>query len=206
MPLVRTTDGEEAARLRAAGARLVRHAHDRVLEPAAGESASPDPPGDLRLHGVTDLGSRRIAVASRAAYTPDHPDTGSLAEAEHTYARLLAGEAAGPLIEPASAVVTDGTGGTGGTGDEVVASIIVTRLGPAPWGWAGGPWVADVFVVPGHQGSGLGRLLLTRAIASCEAAGEPRIGLTVTESNPAERLYAALGFRRRRTLFLVDTG
>jgi GNAT superfamily N-acetyltransferase len=52
----------------------------------------------------------------------------------------------------------------------------------------------------------LGTLLLTRAIATCRAAGEPRIGLSVTDGNPAERLYAALGFRRRRTLFLLDTG
>jgi GNAT superfamily N-acetyltransferase len=200
VPLIRTLDGREAERLLCAGARLVRHAHDMVLEPPPAGPAPPSLPSDLRLRDVTDLGSRPLAVASRAAYTPDHPDTASLAEAERSYARLLAGEAAGPLIEPASAVVT------AAPGDGVVASIVVTRLGPAPWGWPGGPWVADVFVVPDHQGRGLGRLLLTRAIATCEAAGEPRIGLTVTEGNPAEHLYSALGFRRRRTVFLLDTG
>jgi hypothetical protein len=35
--------------------------------------------------------------------------------------------------------------------------------------------------------------------------GEPRIGLTVTDGNPAERLYLSAGFRRRRTLFVLET-
>lgn len=93
------------------------------------------------------------------------------------------------------------------TSDEtVVGAVVVTRLGQAPWGWGGGPWVAELFVVPAHQGRGLGRALLMRAIAWSQAAGEARIGLIVTEGNPAERLYARAGFRSRRTLFVLETG
>jgi GNAT superfamily N-acetyltransferase len=64
--------------------------------------------------------------------------------------------------------------------------------------------VADVLVVPEYQGRGAGRALLQHAIARCSEAGELRIGLTVTEGNPAEHLYAALGLRRRRTLYVFD--
>jgi GNAT superfamily N-acetyltransferase len=65
--------------------------------------------------------------------------------------------------------------------------------------------VADIFVVPAHQGRGLGRTLLLRAVAWSCAAGEPRIGLSVTDGNPAERLYARAGFRRRRSVFVLKT-
>jgi GNAT superfamily N-acetyltransferase len=64
--------------------------------------------------------------------------------------------------------------------------------------------VAEVFVVPTHQGRGLGRALLSRAIGVCREAGEARMGLTVTRDNPAERVYAGLGFRHVRTVYVLD--
>jgi GNAT superfamily N-acetyltransferase len=200
--VIRTTDAGEAAELQAAGARLVRHSHDMVLDLAsirpAPDWARPRPPTGLRLSGITGWGAG-LGAASLMAYHPGHPDaSGSLEKAQKYYEGLLAGESAGPLLEEASCVVTDTSG------DTLAAAVVVTRLGPEPWGWGGGPWVADVFVVPVHQGRGLGRMLLWRAIARCHAAGELRIGLTVTEGNPAERLYHALGFRRCRTLFVLD--
>jgi GNAT superfamily N-acetyltransferase len=71
--------------------------------------------------------------------------------------------------------------------------------------------VAELFVVPAHQGRGLGRALLLRALLLraidwSHAAGDARIGLTVTDGNPAERLYVSAGFRCRRTLFVLETG
>jgi len=51
---------------------------------------------------------------------------------------------------------------------------------------------------------GLGRALVRHAIARCTAAGEVRMGLTVTEGNPAEHLYTALGFARTRTLYVLE--
>jgi GNAT superfamily N-acetyltransferase len=206
MPVIRTTDAEEAARLRAMGAGLLRHAHDMaldlaVVQPPPGWSR-PELPDGLRLAGVAGS-APGVAAASLLAYAAGHPDLAGLPppsrrEAEMQYEVMLAGGgSAGPVIEPASAIVTDAAG-------DVLASIVVTRLEPRLW-WAGGPWVADLFVVPAHQGRGLGRALLQRAVAWCGTTGEPRIGLTVTVGNPAEHLYAAVGFQRRRTLFVLDS-
>jgi hypothetical protein len=50
----------------------------------------------------------------------------------------------------------------------------------------------------------VGRALLLRAAAWCWSVAEPRLGLTVTDGNPAERLYAGAGFQRRRTLFILQ--
>lgn len=52
--------------------------------------------------------------------------------------------------------------------------------------------------------SGAGAVMC-RAIARCAAAGEAHVGLTVTDGNLAERLYLALGFRRRRTVYVLET-
>jgi GNAT superfamily N-acetyltransferase len=191
--------------LRAAGARLVRHAHDMELDLAttgsAGVGVGPALPEGLTLSADVAL-VPALVRARLAAYPPGHPDAGpsgrSADEVEQDLINLLAGSAAGPVLQDASATVMDAAG-------MVVAAAIITRLGPEAWGWPGGPWVADVLVVPAWQGHGLGRALLTRAIAHCRAAGEARIGLTVTEGNPAQRLYASLGFQQVRTLFVLDT-
>ncbi len=182
----------------------MRHSHDLVLElasvnPAPG-AARPTLPGGLRLVGIAEAGPR-LAAASFMAYSRGHPDApGSLEEAERRSRELLAGESGGPVLDTLSAAIMD-------TSDQaVVGAAVVTWQEAKPWGWGGGPWVADIFVVPAHQGSGLGRALLLRAVASSAAAGEARIGLTVTDGNPAERLYVSAGFRRRRTLFVLEAG
>ena len=203
MPEIRTTDADEAAALQAAGARLVRHSHDLVFELASVSPgldwARPALPGGFRLVGITEAGPR-LAVASFMAYAPGHPDApGSLLEAERRAWELLAGESGGPVLEPLSAAIMDTSTNT------VAGAVVVTWQGAAPWGWGGGPWVADIFVVPAQQGRGLGRALLLGAIAWSHAAGELRIGLTVTDGNPAERLYVGVGFQRRRTLFVLKT-
>lgn len=199
MPETRTTDVNEAAALRAAGARLVRHGHDLVLELAsvgpAPDWTRPTLPDGLRLAGIAEV-RPRLGAAMFGAYPPGHPDaSGSPEEAER---EVLAG-GAGPILEPPSVAIVDMPGET------VVGAAVVTWLEAAPWGWGGGPWVAELFVVPAYRGRGLGRALLLRAIDWSQAAGEPRIGLTVTDGNPAERLYISAGFRRRRTLFVLET-
>jgi GNAT superfamily N-acetyltransferase len=202
VPETRTTDAAEAADLLAAGARLVRRGHDLVLELATVDPApgwvDPALPDGLRLAGLVEA-RPRLGTAFFLAYPPGHPDAPeSPEEAERRAGEVLDG-AAGPLLEPPSAAIVDAPAGS------VVGAVAVTRLGPAAWGWAGGPWVAELLVVPAHQGRGLGRALLRRAISWSRAAGEPRIGLSVTDGNPAEGLYAAAGFRRRRTLFVLET-
>ncbi|HYW25922.1 MAG TPA: GNAT family N-acetyltransferase [Terriglobales bacterium] len=199
MPHRSTTSPEEAAALQEAGARLVRHAHDMVLAlPARG--AQPRIPDGITLR--TGIAPVPAMVRVRLlAYPPGHPDAGfsgrSAADHEQDLTELLSGRLVGSVLEDASAVTTDAAGAVAG-------AVVVTRIGPEPWGWAGGPWVADVMVVPAWQGRGLGRALLLHAITRCSAAGEARIGLTVTDGNPAERLYAALGFQRRRTLYVLE--
>lgn len=55
-----------------------------------------------------------------------------------------------------------------------------------------GSWIDQVGVVPTWRGRGLGAHLVVRALAALE--GEA--WLTVNEDNPAQDLYAALGFER----------
>lgn len=199
MPRRSTTSPDEAAALRAAGARLVRHVHYLVLDPLDAVPAGEALPDGLTLRAGVETGDSLIGAAL-AAYPPGHPDAQpfrSRSEAEEEMAALLGGGAAGPLVHDASATVADATGGVAG-------AVIVTRLPAQAWGWPGGCWVAEVFVAAGWQGRGLGRALMRHAIARCVAAGEARIGLAVTDGNPAERLYLRLGFRRLRTEYLLD--
>jgi GNAT superfamily N-acetyltransferase len=186
----------------AAGARLVRHSHDLVLDLDTLSPGSrwidPTLPDGLELVGIAQAGSG-LGSAMFRAYPPGHPDARhSQQESEREADEVMSG-AAGPVLEPPSAAILDATR------EAVVGAVIVTRQGALRWGWDGGPWVAEVFVTPAHQGRGLGRSLLRRAVAWSHSTGEQRIGLTVTEGNPAERLYESLGFRRRRTLFVLET-
>jgi GNAT superfamily N-acetyltransferase len=88
------------------------------------------------------------------AYSPGHPDAPeSLEEAESRAQELLAGES-GRLLQTLSAAILDTSTNT------LVGAVVVTWEDPAQWGWDGGPWVADIFIVPMHQGRGLGRALL----------------------------------------------
>jgi hypothetical protein len=62
----------------------------------------------------------------------------------------------------------------------------------------GGPWVMEVFREPGARGAG--KALLQRALVLSEGS----LGLAVTHGNPAERVYASLGFKRIFTAYSVD--
>jgi GNAT superfamily N-acetyltransferase len=200
MPRRVTTSFEEAAALQAQGARLVRHAHDMELELPDGGPAEAPPPDGVTLRACVEAGPA-LTRAWLAAYPPGHPDVGpdgrSYDATDRELADLVAGKLVGPLIPESSATATDASG-------RLVGAVITSRLAPGPLGWAGGPWVSTVLVVPEWQGRGLGRTLMRHAIARCTAAGEARMGLTVTEGNPAEHLYAALGFERTRTLYVLE--
>lgn len=141
-----------------------------------------------------------IARASLGPYAAGHVDAaqgGTLVKAIATYDRLLAGHTAGTVMQSLSCLAIDAST------DAVAAAVIVTSLPAASW-WPGGPWVVDLFVVPRLQGVGLGRQLLQLVIARCVTEGHERIGLSVTDGNPAERLYRAVGFERIRSVFVFE--
>jgi GNAT superfamily N-acetyltransferase len=203
MTRIRTTDAAEAADLVASGAVLQRHAHDMRLE-LLSSHVPPDwlrpvlPPA-LRLTPL-DRPVVDIARASLGPYAAGHVDAeqgGTLVEATATYDSLLAGHTAGSVMHSLSCLAIEVST------DAVAAAVIVTSPPAAAW-WPGGPWVVDLFVVPGLQGAGLGRQLLRLVIARCVAEGHERVGLSVTEGNPAERLYRAVGFERFRSVYVFE--
>ena len=56
--------------------------------------------------------------------------------------------------------------------------------------------ITGLYVLPGHQGAGLGRALLRAGLAHPMSAGAPRVLLSVWAKNPrALALYRAHGFR-----------
>lgn len=167
------------------------------LLPAPGLAWIPRP--DLELVALDGAPlAAELAAASARSTPPEHVDHGAWAGPENRLAywgKLLAGEVCGPVL-PQSELLVEPEGGIAG-------AVILTRLDPTTW-WSGGAWVAETFVVPGRQGLGLGRQLLAHSIAACAAAGLPRVGLTVTDLNPAERLYERLGFVRVRSLHILE--
>lgn len=181
----------------AGGARLKRLAHDMALDL---DRESDDEPARLpegfRLVGLSD--AAKLAAASAASTPPGHPDRGfwpTLDARLKYWERLLAGELCGPILDATTEVHT--------ISGLMAGAIIVTRT-PASTGWQGGGWIPEVFLVPEHQRRSLGTFLVTRAIHQTRRQGEPRIGLTVTDANPAEHLYQRLGFRRIRSVYLLD--
>ena len=55
----------------------------------------------------------------------------------------------------------------------------------------------DVIVDPEHRRRGVGRLLLDASLAYMKSRGAPRVILWTAEQNePAQRLFASIGFRR----------
>jgi len=72
-------------------------------------------------------------------------------------------------------------------GREILGRLYVDRTDRA---WH----VLDIALLPEHRGQGLGTALLTRLIAEAGAAAKP-VQLYVERFNPAQRLYARLGFR-----------
>ena len=203
MTLVRTTDPDEAAELIASGARLARYAHD--MQRNLLDEDIPDwwrVPGldpNLKLT-LVDRPVADLAAASLSAYPPGHVDAAqaaSMSEASAMYEGILTGHIAGPFIAGLSHLVIDATD------DALVGAVLVTSLPASNW-WAGGPWLCDLFVVPRHRGTGVGLGMLLMLVGACADHGHERLGLSVTDGNPAERLYKSVGFERRRSVFVLD--
>jgi ribosomal protein S18 acetylase RimI-like enzyme len=158
------------------GAQPLRHAH--VLSHALTDLPA-EPAGLFPL----DRPAADLVAAYEAAFPPAHPDRS---------------EPVLPYLEQTIAMGLLDASGVAVDGDAVVGAILVSELhevGPP----LGGPWVMEVFRDPRYPG--VGRALLERALARVEG---PALGLTVTEGNPARRLYERLGFRRVLTAFTVQ--
>jgi ribosomal protein S18 acetylase RimI-like enzyme len=56
-------------------------------------------------------------------------------------------------------------------------------------------WLGQFYIVPAHQGRGLGTKLLALLLAETDASGLP-VRMSVLKRNPAARLYERHGFRR----------
>lgn len=54
-------------------------------------------------------------------------------------------------------------------------------------------WLDELFLEPGFQGRGWGTRLIREVLTAAHARGRP-VRLRVLRSNPAQRLYARLGF------------
>jgi GNAT superfamily N-acetyltransferase len=171
----------------AAGGTPARHAH--VYSHGLRERPTPRLPAGLRF-AAADRPAADLLPAYLASHPPDHVDAHVLvAEDSRAHlARILSGELGRGLEGSALAIDAD---------DRVVGAILVNEFVDTdpPFG---GPWVMEVFRAPGARGAG--RALLERALAVTEGT----LGLAVTHGNPAERLYAALGFERVFTAFSVD--
>jgi GNAT superfamily N-acetyltransferase len=176
---VKTTDEDTARALLGAGRTLVRAATDmhRDLGEPIPEPATP-PGWSLHAHAWDD----DLAAALGAAYGPDHPDRSD------RVARLRAlteGEGALTVLPGATARLRGPDGRSAGQ---------VFTVRPVPWGGDGLSWVLDLAVTPDGQGRGLGAALLAYAMRGTRAAGLITVGLTVTDGNPARRLYDRMGF------------
>ena len=76
--------------------------------------------------------------------------------------------------------------------------VAVLRFRPAIWSGALESYLAELYVVPGRRGRGIGRALLEEAIAVARARGADRMDLGTSEDDVAARsLYESLGFINR---------
>lgn len=83
-----------------------------------------------------------------------------------------------PLLEPSIGAELDG---------ELVAAVLVMTVDDDPF-------IAVVMTAAASKGTGLGRAVVTEALARLRRAGHRRVVLYITEGNtPSERLFASVG-------------
>ena len=188
MDVARTHDSAEAAELLATGGRLRRLADDMVVDL---EHAEVPPrhalPSGLRL-GAVDHDAVGLAHAASAATASDHVDFQiwwGVDRAKY-WRQLLDGEGpCGPVLPEPSRLVRE-------THGAIAAAVLVTHMPATAW------WVAK------FQGRGVGALLLEHALGACARASDKRLGLTVSQGNPARRLYELFGFRPFRSTWFIE--
>jgi GNAT superfamily N-acetyltransferase len=185
--LVATAADEVADALILRGAEQTRHSHvmSKAL-PAAEDVPAWTLAWELEpIDSSTRFGDEVVPLIRRA-YPPGHPDEEEGTDQEivdDIHARLR-GERLGPHMSGSAVVRDEG---------RPVGLIIVNRIpGEPPFA---GPWISDVCRDPDPRYRGTGRALLEHAIGCTQEAGEAGLSLAVTVGNPAQHVYARLGFR-----------
>ena len=83
-------------------------------------------------------------------------------------------------------------------GGDGPAGLAVLRFREAIWDEALECYLAELYVVPGRRGEGLGRALMEAAIETARAEGATYMDLGTGEDDLAARaLYESLGFSNR---------
>lgn len=144
-----------------------------VLHKAVADDAQARPP--------TPEDAEALAVLMHDAYRDTVDAEGESLDDSRAVVRQLFDGEFGPLLWSVSEVIE--------RAGRVVAATLITV-------WQGGPFVAFTLTAPHHQGRGLARAGLLRAMNRLAASDEKVLRLVVTQGNePAERLYERLGFR-----------
>lgn len=190
---------EFGAELVTLGATEVRHSHTmwRDLRLDRSPTEASEPPDGVRLAAGLDHPFEEMWALNQAAFPPDHPDlrreAPGVERRGELFAELLAGRILGPVL-PGSARALGPTGELVGLIAVLDNSTVEGRL----------PWIASVCRAPGPQWRGVGAVLVRHAVAATAAGGRDRIGLAVTEGNPARGLYEQLGFVVTETKLAVQ--
>jgi mycothiol synthase len=148
-----------------------------------------------------------LASAVAEAYGSDHVDGPWGEQDTAQVAAAHAGSADLKTLACATARVVDPDGRSAGQ---------VLCAGPVPW-VDQSAWVLTIALAHRARGIGLGRVLLVHALRGTREAGLSKLGLSVTEGNPARRLYGGqascrsavccrCGCRRRAAAPLTSTG
>ncbi len=180
--LAGTADMALGEALVAAGATRRRHAHSLSLHlPTAPAAPLVSIPLGVVIEPVGVL-APELAEVNAAAYPVGHPDHVMFVEGASIH-ELAAGGVVGPMLPCSRVAVRDGL--------QVGVSLVTDSGGRPP---RGGPWLVELFRLPGDALRGLGAALLAATLDAARSDGLRTIGLAVSDGNPARELYEAFGF------------
>lgn len=176
-----------------------------LVEPASGITVIVD----VNVDGDATATGRASTVGLPSMTAPTAPDHGirsaDLADAEsigqllHDFNREFDEPTPTPSALADRVRLLLGAGDTtiliGGTGPDGLA---VLRYRAAIWSEALECYLAELYVVPGRRGHGLGRALMEAAMAQARSRGADHMDLgTSQDDTVARKLYESLGFTNR---------
>lgn len=184
---------EVADALIARGATVRRRSIAMSCRPRAGHE--PPAPAGITIAGAALLGAEVLLDAYIAAYPPGHPDHRARdREGQRTALQeLMGGAVIGPMMRCSRVALRHA---------RAVGAALVFDAGEDEA--LAMPWIGELFRHPSAPG-GTGAAMLGAVLAAAAVDGIGRIGLRVTESNPARTLYERLGFTETHRLVTVRT-